>query len=167
MDMSWDLRQLLLGIHIFLGIIWFGGVLFIGWGVFPASNKLKPSTQREFLSHLMNWVHLPFTFVGVGVIATGTILATIGGPLKSWDAVISTTYGQLYSTALIVAVFTLLWGIFVGYRYAMHIFSNQELWINREQGSKRPLQRAFFKIAVLESIEIIGFLTILTCMILI
>lgn len=165
--MSWDLRQLLLGFHILLGIIWFGGVLFVGWGVFPASQKLQPTAQREFLSQLMAWVHWPFSLTGIGVIVTGIILGTIGGPLKSWEAVLTTSYGHLFTTAFIVAVVTLLWGMFIGYNHTMKVFSQTDIWKKAEEGNKKPLTKAFIGIAALESVEIIGFLIILTCMILI
>lgn len=165
--MSWDLRQVLLGVHIFLGIMWFGGILFVGWGVFPASQKLKPNLQREFLSNLMAWVHWPLTLTGLGVITTGIILGTLGGPLKSWELVFSTTYGRLFMVALIVGVVTLLWGMFISYKHTMNVFSRTEIWDSAEQGDTKPLKKAFVGIAAVESVEIAGFLTILTCMILI
>ena len=165
--MSWDVRQFILGIHIFFGIVWFGGVLFIGWGVFPASQKLKPTVQRIFLSHLMTWVHWPLTLVGVSVITTGIVLGTVGGPLKSWEAVMTTSYGRLFLTALIIAILTLLWGMFVGYRHAMGVFNQVEIWKNAEQGDVKPLKKALISIAALESIEIAGFIAILICMVLI
>lgn len=38
--MYWAIYQIVLGIHILLGIAWVGGILFVGWGVFPVAKKL-------------------------------------------------------------------------------------------------------------------------------
>lgn len=165
--MNWDLRHFILFIHILLAITWFGGVLFVGWGVFPASQKLKPTVQRDFLSHLMSWVHWPLTFAGLGVITTGIILGTFLGPLKNWEAIFSTSYGHLFATAFSVSVFTLLWGMFIGYKHTMTVLSRSDIWNKAEKGDKKPLKKAFLGIAALESVEIAGFIIILTCMVLI
>lgn len=165
--MNWDLRQLLLFIHILLAIIWFGGVLFVGWGVFPASQKLKPAVQREFLSDLMSWVHWPLTYAGLSVIITGIILGTFAGPLKNWDSIVSSSYGHIFTIALIVAVFTLLWGMFISYKHTMTVLSQTDLWDNAEKGNNKPLIKAFLGIAAIESVEIAGFVIILICMVLI
>lgn len=165
--MNLDIRYIVLFIHILLAIIWFGGVLFIGWGVFPASQKLKPTIQQNFLSNLMFWVHWPLTFTGLSVIISGIILGTVLGPLKSWDSIFSTTYGHIFTTALIVSIFTLLWGMFISYKHTMAILSNTDIWIQAENGNNKPLKKAFLKIAAVEAIEVIGFITILICMVLI
>lgn len=164
--MSWDLRQLILGVHILLGIIWFGGILFIGWGVFPASQKLKATVQREFLLYLMSWVHWLLTFAGIGVIVTGVIMGTVAGPIKDWESLLVTSYGRLFLTAFIIAVLTLLWGMFVGYKHAIKVMSKEDLWYKAENGDTRPLRKALIGIALFESVEITGLLIVLTCMIL-
>lgn len=165
--MNWDLRQFLLFIHILLAVIWFGGVLFVGWGVFPASQKLKPTIQREFLSHLMFWIHWPLTITGLSVITTGIILGTFLGPLKTWNNILLTSYGHLFSTAFIVAILTLLWGVFIGYKHTMSVLSRKDIWDKAEEGNNKPLRKAFLGIAALESVEIAGFIIILICMVLI
>lgn len=165
--MSWDLRQLILGIHILLGIIWFGGILFIGWGVFPASQKLKVTVQREILFHLMSWIHWPLTFAGIGVITSGIIIGTVGGPIKTWDSLILTSYGRLFLTAFIIALLTLLWGVFIGYRHVIKVMSQNDLWYKAEKGDKHPLRKALMGVVLYESVEVSGLLAVLTCMILI
>ena len=71
------IRDLILLAHILLGITWLGGILFVGWGVYPAANKLPYRQQQKFLLILMKHVHLLLTLAGAGVISTGTILGTI------------------------------------------------------------------------------------------
>src|SRR5699024_372491 len=127
--MPWEVRQILLMVHILLAIIWVGGVLFVGWGVFPAARTLTYKVQREFFHALMKWTHWLFTLAGAGVIATGTLLGTVGGPIKTWDDIWQTTYGHIWATAFIVATFTLLWGITFGYKQSMKVFSEEKRWI--------------------------------------
>jgi len=165
--MIFDLRNIVLFIHILLAVIWFGSVLFIGWGVFPTSNKLKPTDQRQFLINLMKWVHWPLTLTGLSVIITGIILGTYLGPLKNWNIIISTLYGHIFLTALIIAIFILFWGVFISYKHSINIFSKIEIWTQAENGNYRPLQKAFISIAAVESVEIFGFFIILICMVLI
>lgn len=164
--MVWVLRQILLGIHILLAIIWVGGVLFVGWGVYPASKKLAAHHQRTFLKALMQWTHHLFTLAGVGVIITGVILGTVLGPLNSWADVYSTAYGRIWLTALISALLTLGWGVFISYRQAMKVFANERLWIAAENGDAKPLNKAMLLITGIESIEVFGFLLLIGCMIL-
>ncbi|WP_085992878.1 hypothetical protein [Oceanobacillus senegalensis] len=61
------MRQILLIIHITLGVLWAGGIMFIGWGVFPASLSISLNNQRKFLIQLMKSTHHFFTLIGLGV----------------------------------------------------------------------------------------------------
>src|SRR5690625_6150775 len=119
--MIFDLRNIVLFIHILLAVIWFGSVLFIGWGVFPTSNKLKPTDQRQFLINLMKWVHWPLTLTGLSVIITGIILGTYLGPLKNWNIIISKLYGNIFLTALIIAIFIIFRGVIINFIYSIII----------------------------------------------
>src|SRR5690625_6625148 len=86
------MRELILVLHIFLAIIWAGGIMFIGWGVFPASLKLPLAKQRYFLISLMKSTHHLFSLAGFFVIITGILLGTVFGPIRTWDYLWSTTY---------------------------------------------------------------------------
>src|SRR5699024_8611915 len=111
--MPWEIRQILLMVHILLAIIWVGGVLFVGWGVFPAARVLAFDIQQMFFHALMKWTHWLVTLAAAGVIITGTLLGNIGGPLNAGNDILQTTYGYIWATAFIVASFSLLWGIAV------------------------------------------------------
>lgn len=162
-----NLFQIVLSIHILFAIIWVGGVLFVGWGVYPASLKLPFMMQRQFLQALMKWTHHLFTLTGSIVILTGITLGTVLGPIRTWHVLFHTTYGHIWLTALIIALFTLFWGIFVGYRYAISIISNDNLWDMAVSGNGRPLRNAFIRTSFVESVEGIGFLVLIICMVLI
>lgn len=164
--MLWDIRQLLLAFHIFLAILWVGGVLFVGWGVFPAAQFLGYEIQRKFFHSLMQWTHWLFTALGSVVILTGILLGTAFGPISSWNNVFQTTYGNIWFTALIVGIFTLLWGVIIGYRYSMHVFNNIAIWKDAANGNNKTLIRSLTKLAAIESVEGFGFVILIYLMVL-
>lgn len=166
MVMSWEIYLLLKGLHILLAIIWVGGLLFMGWGVFPAVNILKVPEQRLFLKTIMQRSHWKFSLVGAGVIITGILLGTVAGPIDNWSDVWHTRYGNIWFIALVIGIITLLWGVFVGYRQSMKVLSNDSIWELSEKGNPKPLYKALFITAAVESIEVFGFLSLLTLMIL-
>ncbi|WP_044161226.1 hypothetical protein [Virgibacillus sp. MSP4-1] len=160
----WIIHQTVLSIHIFLAIIWVGGILFVGWGIYPAIQSLSIPNQRQFLFVLMKKTHLWLTLAGSGVVLTGILLGTVLGPVRTWNTLWSTTYGNIWLTALVVGLFTLAWGIFVGYKQTMQMLNNDTIWKIAEKGYKTPLERAMFMTALLEGVEVIGFFTLLTLM---
>lgn len=164
--MAWVVHQILLVIHIFLAIVWVGGILFIAWGVYPATKKLAVKERRRFLRSLMQWTHWLFTLAGIGVITTGILLGTVAGPIHHWRYVWGTSYGNIWFTALIIATFTLLWGAFVGYKQSMKVFSNDSLWERAEAKDSTSLTKAMLITAVVESVEVIGFFALIICMVL-
>src|SRR5690625_3676027 len=99
-------RQFVLTIHILLGIMWVGGVLFVGWGVYPAVKKMKILDQRFFLYSMMKHTHILFSLLGAGVIFTGILLGTTFGPIKQWEDLVNTSYGSMFLTALIIGIVT-------------------------------------------------------------
>lgn len=165
--MFWVFYLMLKGLHIFLGITWVGGVMFVGWGVYPAVKKFKPTEQRKILSSLIKWTHWLFILAGAGVITTGVLLGTVGGMIRSWQDIWLTSYGNIWLTALLIGLFTLAWGVFVGYRKAMKVISNESLWKLAETDETKPLNKALLGVAVLESVELLGFVALIISMLLI
>lgn len=161
------IRDLILLAHILLGITWLGGILFVGWGVYPAANKLPYRQQQKFLLILMKHVHLLLTLAGAGVISTGTILGTIYGPLKSWEMVMSTEYGRLFLSAFAIASFSLLWGALVSYNSTMKMLTNQQLWDCATKGESYPLKRIMRQVTFISSIEVAGLCIVVWIMVLI
>jgi len=163
---AWEIHQILKFMHILLGIAWVGGILFVGWGVYPAAKKLEISVRRKFLFALMKHTHLLFSLIGAGVILTGILLGTVLGPINNWNAIWHTTYGNIWFTALMISLITLFWGIFVGYKKTMRVLTNDHLWQLAETGEAEPLNKAMRAVTVLESVEVLGFMILLCCMIL-
>lgn len=156
---------MILLIHILLAIIWAGGIMFIGWGVYPASMSLSLAIQRKFLTSLMKWAHYFLTLAGFFVIVTGILLGTVVGPIRTWNHLWYTAYGNIWLAALFIGIFTLVWGIVVGYREMMIIFTDDFLWREAEDGNKKPLIRELVRLAVLESVEVICFIILIYLMI--
>lgn len=163
----WELRQLLLWIHIFSAIIWVGGILFVGWGVFPAARKLPYTIQRKFFLSLMKWTHTLFSVAGLIVILSGVLLGTIFGTLKSWHVIVSSTYGNIWLTALIIAIISLLWGMFVAYPLAMNLFNKKATWENADIGYEKRIWKLLIQYVAIESVEIIGFAILIYLMVII
>lgn len=159
------MREILLGIHIFLAIIWVGGVLFIGWGVYPAARILPFRIQQRFFLSLMVHSHRFFTVAGIGVILTGVLLGTLVGPISQWGDIWTTAYGHTWISALVTAMITLLWGGVVSYKSSMKVFSHPALWKSAEAIHTGALKQAFFTIALIESVEVIGFIVLICFMV--
>src|SRR5699024_186994 len=103
-----EVRQIFLFIHILFAIIWVGGILFVGWGIFPALRKFSYENQRVVLLAIMTHAHLWLTLIGIIVIVTGYLLGTILGPLSSFNQMIETPYGHKFLTALTIGILALL-----------------------------------------------------------
>ncbi|MFC7746155.1 hypothetical protein [Lentibacillus kimchii] len=161
-----DFREVLLVLHILLAIIWAGGVLFIGWGVFPAFRKMAFVQQRTFLQALMQWSHKFLTAAGGGVVITGVLLGTVFGPISQWQDMITTRYGLIWITALVIGIVTLLWGTVVGFRQSARLFSKVTLWKQADAGNTKPLTKALAAVVLLESAEGVGFAALVVLMVL-
>src|SRR5699024_6859229 len=98
---------------------------------------------------------------------SGILLGTIMGPISNWGDVLHTTYGQIWFTALVIGTFTLLWGIIVGYQYSMAVFKNHVIWERADNGQQKELFKALTKLVALESVEGIGFVTLIYLMVII
>lgn len=163
--MLWLAREFILGIHIFLAIIWVGGILFVGWGVFPAVKALHYKYQQMFLYSLMKWSHNLFTLSGAAVIFTGILLATVFGPVKSWDILFNSVYGGRFLLALSIGILTLLWGSLVSYPFSMKVLTNTVLWEMADDGIDSYLKSSLRNVTVISGVEVIGFVGLLVIMI--
>ncbi|GAA3716556.1 hypothetical protein GCM10022378_03510 [Salinicoccus jeotgali] len=162
--MNWTIYQTLLWIHIFLAINWVGGLLFVGWGVFPLLKIFPLQDARRTIKAIMKHSHYLFTMIGAGVILTGILLGTWLGPVKSFGMIWQTHYGIVWFSALIIGVLTLIWGTFIGYPYAMRVLSEGTIWEAASTGDYTPLIRSLAGLVFVESVEGAGFIVLLTLM---
>jgi len=162
--MYWAIHQIVLGIHILLGIAWVGGILFVGWGVFPVAKKLDTLSRQKFLVLLMQWVHHKFTMIGSGVILTGLLLGSFLGPVRELETALNSAYGNNLIMAFIIGVLTLLWGTFVSYRFTIKVLTHDTLWKMAEWGYPRLLKNAIRRVTIVSGVEVVGFIVLLAIM---
>jgi uncharacterized membrane protein len=150
-------------LHILLGILWFGNSLALATITIPAINRLPILAQREIGSHLNFQSQRVFQIVAPSVIVLGFIRGTLLGPIKDLDALFGTAYGLTWLIALVAAVLTYLWGRFAigGGIRAMELAP-----INPDGTATPELVAATDRVKIIASLELVGFLVIFTCMIL-
>ncbi|XKE96278.1 hypothetical protein LG326_08310 [Metaplanococcus flavidus] len=162
--MYWMLHQIVLSIHILLGIAWVGGILFVGWGVFPVAAKMDTMSRQKLLVMLMQWIHHKFTFIGSGVILTGLLLGSVLGPVRDFDTAMNSAYGHNLILAFTVGVLTLLWGVFVSYRFSIKVLTHDTIWKMADNGYPRLLKNAMRSVTIVSGVEVVGFLSLMAIM---
>ena len=149
--------------HVLLGIFWFGNALVLDVIVIPAINRLPIVRQREISSYIGSRATPIFQIVVPSIIALGFIRGTLLGPIKSVDFLIGSAYGLTWLTALGVTILTYLFGLFV----IIPALRRMDGAAVDPDGSPTPvLTAAINNVKRLVSLELIGFLVIFTCMIL-
>jgi uncharacterized membrane protein len=150
-------------LHVLLGIFWFGNALVLDVIVIPAINRLPIVRQREISSYIGARATPIFHVVVPSIIALGFIRGTLLGPIKSVDYVFGTAYGLTWLTALGVTTLTYLFGLLV----IIPALRRMDAAPVGPEGSPTPeLTAAINSVKRLVSLELIGFLVIFTCMIL-
>ena len=95
-------------LHVLLGIIWFGTVLFNALILIPAMGPMPLGRQREIGRAIGEQAFKVIRPVAVTVIATGILRGTVFGPIKSLDA-LTTPYGMTWLVALAFAIGAFVW----------------------------------------------------------
>ena len=150
-------------LHVLLGILWFGNALVLDVIVIPAINRLPIVTQRDVASLIGARATPIFHVVVPLVIALGFIRGTVLGPIKNVDILLGTAYGLTWLVALVVAIATYLWGLFA----IIPALRVMDLAPVNPDGTPTPeLAAATNRVKLLVSLELLGFLVIFTCMIL-
>lgn len=162
--MAWHIHQFVLGLHILAAIAWAGGILFVGWGVFPTLKKFDYINQQRILKTLMETVHLWLTAFGAFVIITGMALGTVLGPVKQWDTLWHTSYGHKLLFALLLGIFALGWGAKISYPFTMRLLKNNTLWQMAQDGWPRFLKQSLLTVQAVASVEAAAFVVLLAIM---
>jgi uncharacterized membrane protein len=150
-------------LHVLLGILWFGNALVLDVIVIPAINRLPIVRQREVAALIGARATPIFHVVVPLIIVLGVVRGTVLGPIKGLDVLVGTAYGLTWLVALTVTVLTYLWGLFViipGLRVM------ERAPLNPDGSPTSVLEAATNRVKLLVSLELIGFVVIFTCMIL-
>lgn len=91
-------------LHVLSGIIWFGGYVFMGLGVWPMLLR-RPAGEARALSDALGRTVGPLMIVsGTLVFWLGIVRGTLLGPIKSFGALFSTPYGLTFLAALLLTL---------------------------------------------------------------
>ncbi|HEY7342596.1 MAG TPA: hypothetical protein VH591_17105 [Ktedonobacterales bacterium] len=144
-------------LHVILGIMWFGSSLYATFVLFPALANVPLGEQQKVGGILGQQTAKVIGPVAGGVVLLGFLRGTFFGSLHSLDTVFGTSYGLTWLVSLLLGIALILWGaLIVGPKaQALAAASTPE-----EYGAIQ--QRLIF----LARIELVGFLAIFTCMIL-
>ena len=150
-------------LHILLAILWFGNSLVLAAIIIPAINRLPILAQREVGAHIGERALRVIDVVAPAVVVLGVMRGTLLGPIKSVDLLFGSAYGLTWLIALVVAVLTFLWGrvVIMGGVRTMNLAP-----VNPDGTPTPELEAATNGVKLLVSLELIGFLVIFTCMIL-
>ncbi len=100
-------------LHVIVSIFWFGSVMFSDFVLMPGIGRMTPVAQLEFGVNVGSRVARFMTPAALLSIALGVVRGLFFGDIKSVDALFGTTYGLAWSAALVAAIATFAWGMFV------------------------------------------------------
>jgi uncharacterized membrane protein len=150
-------------LHVLLGIMWFGNSLVVAAILIPSLNPLPILTQREVGSRYGERATRLFDVLVPVLIVLGVIRGTLLGPIKSIGDVLGTPYGVTWLVALIAAIITFLWGRIV-INGALQRMNDTPL--NPDGTATAQLEAETNRVKLVVVLELVGFLVIFTCMIL-
>jgi uncharacterized membrane protein len=144
-------------LHVFLGVLWFGGTLYINLILIPALLPLPREKQQEVAARISPMTTRVLRPTAILVIALGFIRGTFLGALHGVQDVVGTTYGMTWLVALIGAL--LLFG------FIEVIFDPIVRRLNTAKGDAE-YDATLKRVQVFAALELVGFFAIFTCMIL-
>jgi len=150
-------------LHILLGILWFGNTLVLTFVIIPVLNQLPIPQQREFGRLLGERAAPLFTVVGPAVIVLGFVRGTFLGSIHRLDDVFVNSYGVTWLVALITASL-----VFVGGKVVLEpaLARMNTAPLNADGSPSPQLLAAVGRVKLISLVELLGFLVIFTCMIL-
>ena len=150
-------------LHVLLGILWFGNSLVVAAILIPSLNPLPILTQREVGSRYGERATRLFDVLVPVLIVLGVIRGTLLGPIQNVDEVLGTPYGVTWLVALIAAIATFLWGRIM-INGALRRLNAAPL--NADGTASAQLEAETSRVKIVVVLELVGFLVIFTCMIL-
>src|SRR5437868_303440 len=102
--------MLLHWLHVFLGIFWFGSMLYVGFVLVPSLRRLPLEQQRTIPGPVNEQAERVLFPISILVVILGLVHGTILGPVRSLDYLLGTAYGLTFLVAALVAGATVVWG---------------------------------------------------------
>ena len=144
-------------LHVILGIMWFGSSLYATFVLFPSLANVPLGEQQKVGGILGQQTAKVIGPVAGSVVLIGFLRGTFFGSLHSLDTIFGTTYGLTWLISLLLGIGLILWGaLIVGPKaQALAAATTPEAYGAIQQ-----------RLIFLARIELVGFLAIFTCMIL-
>ena len=153
-------------LHVLLGIIWFGTVLYGALILIPAVSTMPLPRQREVAEAIGAQARRVITPVAGAVILLGILRGTVWGPIKS-PADLATTYGITWLVALAFAIGAFIWGerVVIAAINRMNAIPEAEA-VGPDGQPSAVLVSAIDRVKRVAVLELLFFFVIFTCMIL-
>ncbi|MCB9690919.1 MAG: hypothetical protein H6736_03805 [Alphaproteobacteria bacterium] len=90
--------------HVLTGVIWAGGQVVTSVAVLPALLGLPAPRAREVLDALGSRLGPVMGLTGTTAMLLGIVRGAVYGPIRSFDVLLSTPYGQTFGLALVLSV---------------------------------------------------------------
>jgi len=154
-------------IHILAGIFWFGSTLYTTFVLIPALNTL-PFTEQRSIARALNGIAPRAARIAGGItIIMGILRGTVWGRIDGSDVLFPSRYGIVWLIALIAAIATFAWGEGVIRPKLARVSSDDPIFMPGPDGTLGAQATAeISRLKLYAGLELLGFLTIFTCMIL-
>jgi uncharacterized membrane protein len=150
-------------LHVLFAILWFGNSLSLATITIPAISRLPLVRQQEIGAQLGVQGTRVIDIVAPAVIILGILRGTVFGPVRDAGALFGTAYGLTFLVALIVAIATFIWGRFVIVPATRALAAAP---VNPDGTATAELDAALARAKRVTVLELVGFLVVFTCMIL-
>jgi uncharacterized membrane protein len=150
-------------LHVLLGIIWFGNSLILALLLIPTLNALPIPIQRDVGGRYGERSTRLFDVVVPLIVVLGFIRGTVLGPIHSVADVVQSAYGITWLVALIAATVTFVWGRLV---IVPAVRRMDAIPLDADGAPTPELVTATDQVKRVVILELLGFLVIFTCMIL-
>ena len=150
-------------LHVLLGIIWFGNSLVLALILIPTLNPMPIPIQRDVGGRYGERSTRIFDVIVPLIIILGFVRGTWLGPIDNVADVVGSAYGITWLLALFTATATFLWGRLVIVPAVRRMNATP---LDSAGGATPALVAATDRVKRVVVLELIGFLVIFTCMIL-
>jgi uncharacterized membrane protein len=150
-------------LHVLLAILWFGNSLTLATITIPAISRLPLVRQQEIGAQLGERGTRVIDIVAPAVIILGFLRGTVFGSVRDAGTLFGTAYGLTFLVALIAAIATFLWGRFV---IVPSVRALSVAPVNPDGTPTPELDAALARAKRVTVLELLGFLVVYTCMIL-
>ena len=163
--MAWGLF-IVQWLHVGLGVLWFGTVLYNATILIPAISRLPLASQREIGRAIGEQGFKVIRPVSAAVILLGILRGTVFGPIKGLDEMM-TAYGLTWLVALAFSIGAATWAEVMVKPSLERMNAIPEAEALSADGTPAPgLAAAIGQVKRVSILELGFFLVIFTCMIL-